>query len=94
MAYGIKILTQNGLIDIQSYKTVQRVSSYLSSAINGSVATPSAVSASNGGVLIEVLDGKEPAQCFIRSDGNTVWQNYSSSGQQSASFYIHWLRFK
>lgn len=94
MSYGIKILTQNGFTELLGFRSAQRFSDYTALSASGSVATPSGVTPSNGGVLIEVNDGKEPPQCAIQSSGNTVWTNYAPSAQQSTNFKIIWLKFK
>jgi hypothetical protein len=93
MSYGIRIQTQNGLTDISSLITAQFVESRNVTQESGTTPTPSGVIPSNGGVLLEVLDGRDPPQCFIRTDGNTAWTAYAPTGQRSTNFNIIWLRF-
>lgn len=93
MSFGIRIQTQNGLTDISSLITAQYVTLRNIRQESGTTPTPSGVTPSNGGVLIEVLDGRDPPQCFIRIDGNTAWRAYGSTSQRSTNFNIIWLRF-
>lgn len=93
MSYGIRIQTQNGLADISSLITAQHVGKANVTAATGVIDTPAGVSPSNGGVLLEVLDGLDPPQCAMRVDGKTAWIAYAPTAQRSTNFNIIWLRF-
>lgn len=94
MSFGIAIRTQVGLVAIGGLRTAQEVATFLATTESGSVSTPSGVTPSNGGALVEILDGKEAPRIFIRADGLTVWQNFASSSLRSTNFRIRWVRYK
>jgi hypothetical protein len=92
--YGFQVLTQMGMVPLGSLKTAREVSSFLANTASGNVTTPDGVTPSNGGALVEVLDGLEAPQIFIRSDGLTVWTNYAPSASRSVNFRIRWIVYK
>lgn len=94
MSYGFQVSTQLGFVPLGNLRTAKEVATYTASVASGSVATPSGVTPSNAGALVEVLDGKEAPQIFIRADGVTVWQNYAPTALRSTSFRIRWVVYK
>lgn len=94
MSYGFAVKTQIGFVPLGTLRTAKEVSSYVATSASGSVSTPAGVTPSNGGALVEVLDGKEPPQINIRADGLTVWTNYAPSASQSTNFRIRWIVYK
>jgi hypothetical protein len=94
MSFGIAIQTQLGLVALGGLKTAQEVATFLATTENGQVSTPAGVTPSNGGALVEILDGKNPPRIFIRADGLTVWTNFAPVNTRSTNFRIRWVRYR
>ena len=94
MSFGIAIRTQVGLVAIGGLRTAQEVATFLATTSSGQVSTPAGVTPSNGGALVEILDGLEAPRIFIRADGLTVWENFAPTAQRSTNFRIRWVRYK
>ena len=94
MPYGVAIQTQIGLVALGGLRTAQEIATFLATTQNGQVATPAGVTPSNGGALVEILDGKDPPRIFIRADGLTVWTNFAPVSLRSTNFRIRWVRYR